>query len=82
MKVNAYIDITLEDSQKRDIAIEYLTQKYGIDHNHTIKDGILYRTEFYPGTGFKPDEIKVREATEKDKCLLEIFKDLEKEKYV
>ena len=82
MKVNAYIDITLDKNQKREITIEFLEERFGIKSNYFIKDDNLCYYETYPGTGFKPDLTIIREATDLDRCIVKILDELEDDKYV
>lgn len=68
--------ITISDEQEKKIALEFIKKKYNIDILMWIEDGKLMQSvEYHTSHAWSCDE-EVREATELDKCILKVVKDI------
>jgi len=69
-------EIHLDKSQQRDVTVEYLEDRYQIDRNMYVEDGNLIEEKKYNTGNTWYDQEIVRIATTMDKAILEVIRDL------
>lgn len=66
MIVNGTVDIVIKEEEQRRIAIEYLRKRFKFPDIHIfIKDGKVYKEEYYPN-GSRLKDVFIRDASDED----------------
>ncbi len=76
---NTNITVSLSGSQQRNIAVQYLRERFVIPPRSFIKDGKLIHVATYRTTHGWDEEEFLRTATELDKQVINIINELNKQ---